>query len=234
MAEKQYSVHGSLSTQAVIGLIVIVVGLLLFLQTTGIATVSGFLVWIPLLFVFLGFWQLVANGFRQWSGPVILIGLASLTQLLLLGVIGWDFVGRLWPLALILIGASLIMRRGGVLSTQVEGEEYVRQFAFFSGNGRVVTSQSFGGGEITAIFGGAELDLRQAAVSERPARVQVFAMFGGVGIKASPDMLIHSEVIAILGGTGDERRQRKSLPGEMPEVVISGLVLFGGLGIDEK
>ncbi len=234
MQVKHDQPRGSISSQAVIGLIVIVVGLLLFFQTMGMATLSGLLVWIPSLFILLGLWQLVANGFRQWSGPMVLIALATLAQLLLLGIIGWDFVGRLWPLVLILIGVSLVMRRGGMLSTQTDSEDYVRLLALFSGHKRVITSQSFAGGEITALFGGAELDLRQAAVHDRPARVQIFAMFGGVGIKASPDMLIRTELIAILGGAGDERRQRKSLPDEMPEVVISGLVLFGGVGIEEN
>lgn len=222
------------SSQSIIGVAVIVIGLLLLLNTMDVIDSGNIFRWIPSLFVLLGIWQLVTNGMRNWVGPVIMIGVAGMVQLAVLDVVTFNVFGLIWPVVLIVIGLAIIFGRSRSGVTAGDDAAEFSALAVLGGTNRVMTSADFRGGDVTAIFGGAEIDLRNASVSERPAVINVFALFGGVGIKASPDMLIRNEIVAVLGGTGDERRQRKALAGEMPEVVVKGFVAFGGVGIEEN
>lgn len=233
----ELKVRQGLSAQAVIGLALVLIGGVFLLQTLGVNVAEGLVRWIPMLFVLIGVWQLAVNGFRNWLGPALLILVAGLIQLATLDVLPWSTLFKLWPLVLVAIGLSILLGWNTgreVVSRESSDGEFARVLAIFSGNERQVTSQSFNGAELTAIFGGVELDLRSATVARPPARVQVFAMFGGAGIKASADMLIRSEVVAIFGGAEDNRRQRKMLANETPEVLVTGLVMFGGFEIKEK
>jgi hypothetical protein len=167
----------------------------------------------------------------------LLIVTAGLIQLAALDVLTWSTLFKLWPLVLVAMGLSILLgwqTSQGAQSRTVSSGEFARVLAIFAGNERQVTSQNFSGAEVTALFGGAGLDLRSATVAQPPARVQIFAMFGGAGIKASADMLIRSEVVAIFGGAEDSRRQRKMLADETPEVLVTGVVMFGAFEIKDK
>jgi predicted membrane protein len=230
---KENSALTRVSSQAFIGLIVVVVGVLLLLNTTNIVDTSGLFRFVPSLFILLGLWQLVSNEMRSWAGPVTLIVVASLVQLAVLDVFDFNIFGLIWPLVLIGVGLQIVLNRRGTARDDGDSIDRFSVFALFGGANQLITSANFRGGEVTALFGGAEIDLTNAQVIDRPAVINVFTMFGGIGIKASPDMLIRTDVVAILGGTGDERRQRKALTGEVPEVIVKGFAMFGGVGIEE-
>ena len=224
--------------QFLLGILILLAGALLLLQNLGTMDVSGVFKWIPSLFILLGLWQLVNNGFRYWTGPVILIlgGLAF--QLAALDVLEIGSVFALWPLILIIIGISILSGRSGRWGQggkkgAVDAAGRVNVLAMFGGDERAVTSQAFEGGEITTLFGGAELDLDRANVADRPAVLNVFAMFGGATIRASSDWVIEREVIVIFGGIADKRRQRKMLAGEQPDLRLTGFVAFGGITIED-
>ena len=77
----------------------------------------------------------------------------------------WDYV---WPVALILIGSSLVWRgfRSGLGRGADGGKDpgtRMSAFAVLGGVERRYTSQEFRGGDVTAIMGGCELDFRHAA-----------------------------------------------------------------------
>lgn len=225
-----------ISPQLWIGVIVIAVGVLLLAQQLLGLNLSGITRFIPLLFVLLGVWQLIANRFRFWLGPVILIGVAGAAQLGTLNLLDWSSLWQFWPLLLILIGGSVLLRQWRGPEQDVvpaEGGEQFQAFALFGGTGKRITSQALRGGEITALFGGVEVDLSDAHVVDPPAVIQVFAMFGGAGLKASADTLIDLRVTAVFGGAADERRQRKALAGEAPALIVRGFVMFGGVSIEE-
>lgn len=226
------------SNQVLLGVVIILIGGVLLLQNVGVADVSSLFKWIPSLFILLGLWQLVNNGFRYWTGPLILMlgGLAF--QLAALDVLEIGSVFSLWPLILIIIAISILFGRSGRWGQVdkkgvVDSAGRVNVFAMFGGDERAVTSQAFEGGEITTLFGGAELNLDRADVADKPAVLNVFAMFGGVTIRASSDWLIEREAIAIFGGIADKRRQRKMLAGEQPDLRLTGFVAFGGITVED-
>lgn len=220
----------------ILGFIVLALGVLLLLDQFNIISIGNIFQFIPSLFIALGIWQLVSNGFRHWVGPSIMIGIMTVLQLSILDVVDGSFFWRLWPLVLVVVGFSMLRRQRSGGPDDVIGDatgDTFDIFAMFSGADRRITSQSFRGGSITAMFGGAEVNLHDVQVEDRPAVVNVFVMFGGVGIKASPDTIVHNQTVALFGGSSDERSQRKMLAGERPEIVVKGFAMFGGLEITE-
>jgi hypothetical protein len=229
---KEKTVGQGISGQLVVGLGIIAVGVIFLLQTLGIVDFGTLTVWIPTLFVLLGIWILVSSRFANWSGALILIVFGTVGQLAALDILSWNDIWKLWPLALIIIGLSIVIdRMRGHDRSLTDENQAVKLFALFSGTSTRSTAQEFTGGEITAIFGGAELDVSDVQVAAAPAILHVFTMFGGVEIKASPDMIIKSQVTPIFGGFEDSRRQRKALPGESAELIVRGTALFGGIEI---
>jgi predicted membrane protein len=231
-----------MSSQLLFAIIIIAVGLLLLLNNLGLAGIGGLWRWIPSLFIIMGAWQLVASDFRHFTGPLILIVGGAIFQLAALDLIGWGTLAQLiWPLILIGAGLLILIKRtelGEQLHfTTQEGEmgspeDTVRAFAMFSGADRRVTSQSFVGGEGTAVFGGVDIDLSDAAVREPPARINATALFGGIDIIVPEDWIVQMDVFGFFGGSGDERPTRtKPDYKQAADLIVTGTAMFGGVGI---
>ena len=226
------------STQLLFAMIVILVGVLLLLNNLAIANFSRIWKWIPSLFILMGIWQLVTTDFRHRVGPLILIIGGGIFQLAALDLMSWGTLGRIiWPLMIIGFGTLILLRRTE-LGQHLSGaaaenpDDIVRAFAIFSGDERHVTSQSFSGGEGTAVFGGVDIDLRDAAVSDPPAMISATALFGGVDIVVPTDWIVRLDVFGLFGGSGDER-PTKGVPdhGQPPDLVVTGTAMFGGVSI---
>ena len=61
--------------------------------------------------------------------------------------------------------------------------------AVLGGGSRGNNSRSFQGGELTAVLGGCDIDLRQAAI-DGEAVIDVFAICGGIEIRVPEDWTI--------------------------------------------
>ena len=96
-------------------------------------------------------------------------------------------------------------------------------------------SQDFRGGRLTAFLGGVSVDLRQAAIVEKPARIHVSAILGGVEISVPQHWNVKRIVQPILGGVDDRRPPLRDHDDDggpsdnAPDLVVTGSVLLGGL-----
>ena len=223
------------SNQLFVGAALVLGGLLLFLNNLNILDIGGIWRWLPSAFILLGIWQLYVNNFRFWTGPVILIGGGFLFQLSALGALGIDSVFDLWPLVLIVIGGSILVERLGIELPSLPGRsqdpDSVNLLAVFNGAEHRVESEAFTGGELTAIFGGVEVDLRQATPSEQPIVINAFALFGGVEMKVPAEWHVRRDLIGIFGGTDDSRKQKPDSSDGQTDLVVTGFALFGGIDI---
>lgn len=100
--------------------------------------------------------------------------------------------------------------------------------AILTGIKRRLGSQAFRGGEITAICGGFDLDLRQVRMAGDQARLEVFLLFGGGGLRVPEDWEVELQATTIAGGVSDKGAPAPAGPGPRPRLVITGLILFGG------
>jgi len=107
--------------------------------------------------------------------------------------------------------------------------------AIFSGCERRVKSQNFKGGRATSIFGGVELDLRDAKIAADQATIEVNCIFGGVEIRVPENWNVHSTSIPVLGGFSDKTHISSAedpAGGPRKTLVITGAIVFGGVEID--
>jgi hypothetical protein len=98
--------------------------------------------------------------------------------------------------------------------------------AILTGIKRRLGSQAFRGGEITAICGGFDLDLRQVRMAGDQARLEVFLLFGGGELRVPEDWEVQLQATTIAGGVSDKGAPAPAGPG--PRLVVTGLILFGG------
>jgi hypothetical protein len=82
---------------------------------------------------------------------------------------------------------------------------------------------------VSAVFGGVELDLREAVLSQREVTINVVAIMGGVSIQVPPGIRVKTSVNAVFGGCTipDE----DTLDPNAPVLHLTGLALFGGVDV---
>lgn len=220
----------------VFGLVLVALGLLFTLDNLGLVPADQILRWWPVLLVAYGVARLTGACCRQ--DTVLGIIFAAAGALILLHVLGvlhfdpWDF----WPVVLIVIGGSMLSgalrrareRNAPAGANEVAGET-VSTFAFWSGIERKVTSPAFRGGDVTAIMGGADIDLRPARMPDGSAVLDVTVLWGGVDLYVPPDWKVTVEAMPLLAGIEDASH---APAGEVRgHLVVRGVVLMGGLEV---
>ncbi len=151
--------------------------------------------------------------------------------------VGWNDI---WPIALILVGIGLIFRARGNRpkikttdtanpNTSGDSSSTFDDMSIFGGGDKVVTSEAFQSGKITAVFGGSDIDMTQAKIKNGPAVVDIFVLFGGTTIFAPSDWNVNIQLTPIFGGFSDKRMNISPATNDPnKELVVKGLVLFGG------
>lgn len=144
-----------------------------------------------------------------------------------------------WPVFLIL-GGLLVMSRGlrptvgkqddavpALAGGPLEHGARINATAMLSGNVLQSDAQAFQGGELTAIMGGLECDLRRANIGSQ-AVLQVFVLMGSIQLKVPTDWSVLVNGLPILGGVDDS-----SVPPAQggKRLVVEGYVIMGGLEI---
>jgi Cell wall-active antibiotics response 4TMS YvqF/Domain of unknown function (DUF5668) len=114
---------------------------------------------------------------------------------------------QLWPTLLVFFGGFLVWQ--GLSRPRAvrdaDTNSAVSAMAVLGGVMRGNNSRAFRGGDLTAVMGGCELDLRHAAI-DGEAVIDVFALWGGIEIRVPEDWSVESRVVPILGGVDDKTR----------------------------
>ncbi|MBR2725967.1 hypothetical protein IKE87_01735 [Candidatus Saccharibacteria bacterium] len=105
------------------------------------------------------------------------------------------------------------------------------QVAVFSGADRVYRDEVFNGANLSAVFGGVNLDLRGAKF-KKDTVIKVFAAFGGIDIKVPEDARVELKSGFIFGGISDDR---KSIAEKGKYTIyVDAAGAFGGVTISDK
>lgn len=215
----------------IFGMAMIFFGVMAVLENLGIPNMHiVFKLW-PLILIFMGVAKIRQDG--SSGGYALVIG----GTFALMVVFGHghieEFIGPM-----ILVGAGIFVivkslnKHRGIRPNQKVSDDMVSGSAIFSSFKRRMVSQAFQGGDLTSIFGGFEVDLRQAAIQGEPARLDVFIMFGGGELKVPDDWRVDVQASAIFGGIEDKTySQGQALREGQPRLVITGMALFGGLEV---
>jgi len=213
------------SGQVLIGLVIIAVGLALLLDNLDI----GGSPWrfFPSVIILIGLWALARNGFRQPAGPLLLVAVGVAVQLSILDELPNEVRSAIWPVLVILVGLLLIFWRSSRGRADSDGgANYV---AVFHGV-RDSVNGPLGRLQATALFGGVELDLREARIDHPPAVIDVSCLFGGIDIRLPADVALQNDVLALFGGVEDQRRAAGS---DTVAITLRGTAIFGGLRLQD-
>lgn len=176
--------------------------------------------------------SLIFDGFNYIN--TIGLGIGCIFFLSAQGIISDDIDGKLiFPFIIVVIGVGLIFNKGknktdfnkqGKFS---EGDE-ATFYAMFSGNSPQYGGMPFKGCNCYAIFGGMELRLRDANITENCV-INTYSVFGGT------DILLPNNVKAVVNSTnilgGANNKFISSTNENAPTVLINNTCIFGGLDI---
>jgi predicted membrane protein len=109
------------------------------------------------------------------------------------------------------------------------GSNRISMFALMSGVTRRVRNAPFFGANMTAVMGGIELDLRDAALPE-DAVIELFAFWGGIEIWVPREWSVVNQGFALMGSIEDKTGNLPQRPGQ-PRLVLRGMALMGGVEI---
>jgi hypothetical protein len=87
---------------------------------------------------------------------------------------------------------------------------------------------------ILAVFGGAELDLRDAILPGREITIDAVAVFGGVSITVPPEMRVIDTGSAVMGGRDISGDTAESAQPDATVLRITGTCVFGGVEVKRK
>jgi predicted membrane protein len=219
------------SPKLVLGVAIIVGGLVLTLDNLGLIEAhTVFKLW-PLVLVAMGIAKLRQDGTNAGMGGWFLI--LGGCFLLLASFARGHLADVLGPMLIVGVGILIVIKalkqNRGVPPELARSDDFLQGTAIFGGFKRRVLTQAFKGGELTAIFGGYEVDLRQAALDSGQARIDVFVLFGGGEIRVPEGWEISNRATAMFGALNDTTHHGPSPQGgERPRLIVTGLILFGG------
>jgi predicted membrane protein len=235
------------------GSAIVLIGVLFLLQNLDIIRVDNAWRLIgPSLLIAFGVSRAIDSyrpGGRLWGALIAAAGvLLLLGNLRIIDPHIWRYI---WPLFIIAVGLQMLLRgsiyrrrwpapesgEGGGKPQPGDGgpvgpsSDRLNEWAFFGAVRRRVDSKQFEGGEVNAMFGGVELDLRDAAITKDEAVIEANATFGGVEIRVPESWNVIVAGQGIFGGYEDKRLRTHSQEAR-PRVVIVGHAVFGGVSIE--
>jgi len=235
---------GGISSGLIFGFAIVAVGVIFLLDNFGVPV--GFIwgYW-PVILIAIGLAKVIDSpdhSGRSGGAIIMLVGLVLIANKIHLPFLQDKNLWDLWPLAIIAVGFVLLWGalEGKSAADAVNVRFYaggparpgaINMFSIFGGSNRKV-SGDFKGADLSAIFGGGGLDLRNATMSADEATVTVNAVFGGFEIRVPETWMVDVHVQGIFGGHEDKTHQPDPRLVPNPKrLIVKGATIFGGLGI---
>jgi hypothetical protein len=220
--------HG-ITPQLVAGLVAMAVGLLMVLENFGLLQARRIVPFWPVALIGVGTYRLY-DSLRRRARPA-----GHVMALLGIGLLLANFgLIRAWQALaafLLIAGATLTLRSlrrapRGIEPVDLPANPDLDLFSFMSYITRA-TGGGFRGGNVTAIMGACEIDLRRAQAAG-DAVINVFAFWGGIEIKVPPDWIVEGRGIAVLGAFEDNSRHPDD---PRQKLIVTGMVIMGGVEV---
>ena len=111
----------------------------------------------------------------------------------------------------------------------VKDTDRIDDVAIFGGGHKFISSDNFQGGNVTAIFGGSELDLTRCKLAPGQNVLEVTAIFGGTTLIVPKEWNVVINVIPLFGGFSHKGMRGPNVVID-PEstLIIKGVVIMGG------
>ncbi|WP_428719166.1 LiaI-LiaF-like domain-containing protein [Undibacterium curvum] len=218
----------------VFGAILMIFGALALLDNLNIFNTFNIFHFWPMVFIAVGALKISRSDTVSGhliGGMFIAVGAAMTLQHM--GII--DFRMRnWWPIFLIAGGMAVIFKDRLItennvnqLNPEQSPQNICNVSAMMSGAKINNASPDFQGGELTAVMGGIELDMRGASIQSE-AILNVFAIWGGITVRVPNDWTVISQGVPLLGAIEDETVPPME---KSKKLYIQGYAIMGGVEI---
>ena len=219
------------------GLFFIVVGIGIGGQVFGVWHFNLFFDgWWTLFIIVPCFISIIQQGFNTGNTFGLLVGVMLL--LWRQGTFpGVNLGALIFPVLLVFIGLSILFHKSfyhhhhhdGSQDGGCRNKDGIRDYtAVFGGQNIKIENEEFPGADITAVFGGVELDLRSARITQ-DAVIDVTAVFGGADIFVPNGVNIKVASTPIFGGVSNKTGSANVQGAHT--IFINGTCIFGGVTI---
>ncbi|MCB0430126.1 MAG: hypothetical protein H6585_09425 [Flavobacteriales bacterium] len=233
------------------GLVLISVGVVWFMHKMGYFFPAWLFTWKMGLIV-LGLYIGAKHLFRGagWLAPILIGGLFLMDDL----IPGFHIRPFVWPIVVVMMGLFMIFRprrcgphrawhrRWKHRERRYYRDQYRQQerdrstedridtVVVFGSTRKNIISKDFKGGEVTCVFGGAEINLGQADINGTVI-LEMHQVFGGTKLIVPPHWRVnYSETVAFLGGIEDKRGDNLH-PDSDKVLTLKGTSVLGGIQI---
>ncbi len=243
---------GSNAGGMLFALIIIAAGVMFLLRNLGILYFDSIWQFWPVILIALGVSKLASSGHPSSLIPgVILTGIGTVFLLQTLDIITGDMWRYLWPGILIAVGAMMLARHldwnlppgpaeapsqpgqpgqpGQAPPMGGSGANRLHIETVFGGDRRRIVSQDFEGGKISTVFGGVEIDLRDAATTRREIVLHADAVFGGVELTVPETWNVEVRGAGVFGGYLDKTYRSHQTDPNAPRLIVKGGAVFGSV-----
>jgi len=224
---REASSPGTMRNRTSLGLVLIIVGLVLALDSAGVLRTDGLGRWWPLVLLGVGavkVRQPREDGQRAAGVAFLMLGgLFLFTSVL--------SVRSAWPLLMVLFGAFLLWQSvDGPQpdALKVKDSPYLSEMVLVGFVKRGHRPLDFRGGNVTAVIGGVEIDLRKANLTGT-AYLDVVAFWGGIEIKVPPTWTVDARVVALMGAFENKLDSPVTPAPDGPRLVLRGHAIMGAV-----
>jgi len=225
----------STAVQMVVGFAVILMGFAFLLDNLGWIDIDYKFQFWPMILLIAGLLKI--SQARSDRSTLVGAGLLLVGGIFMLQGFGWFYIS--WhvvaPVLIIAAGLAVVFKSSrkpgavgadGVITEDGSGD-WVNATAILGGYKRRITSPGFRGGEISAMFGGCDLDLREADLASE-AVLTTFALCGGITVKVPVDWTVEMDGTPILGGFDEKTAMPKD---RSKRLIVRGYAIMGGVEI---
>lgn len=184
----------------------------------------------PTMLIALGIYHIVRQPGSYFNSLALII-LGTLLQLNIFGYLPGGFWSWIWAFLLVLIGFSIITNKGKRSRREINFMDETRINAIFSGSKMRIDSDHYTGGNIECIFGGVNIDLRNAKLSSEGAVLDASCIFGGVELRVPEHWNVEIKGTPIFGGIDYKGFNPETVDDSTPKLKINCFVIFGGIDI---
>ena len=214
------------------GIILIVVGIIIGLNSLGIANINIFFDgWWTLFIIIPSLADIIKRPNKASNYGWLVLGIVLL--LCAQDILKFEVIGKLiFPAILVFIGLSLLFKdkvgkkvKEKIKTLNEEGlEEY---YATFSGQEINKAGEVFNGASLNAIFGEIDLKLQDAKI-QKDILINATAVFGGIDIIVPSNVNVKVQSTSIFGGTDNKVTKQTE---NLPTIYVKAFCLFGGTDI---
>lgn len=214
------------------GIILIVVGIIIGLNSLGIANINIFFDgWWTLFIIIPSLADIIKRPNKVSNYGWLVLGIVLL--LCAQDILKFEVIGKLiFPAILVFIGLSLLFKDkvGKKVKEKIKTlneEELEEYYATFSGQEINKAGEVFNGASLNAIFGGIDLKLQDAKI-QKDILINATAVFGGIDIIVPSNVNVKVQSTSIFGGTDNKITKQTE---NLPTIYVKAFCLFGGVDI---